>query len=58
MATKSNYISLPDATYRLNNSKKYRHIHGTSFASNLPVDLTNGQGIDRSFDQHKPEYHR
>ena len=57
--TKSNYIiCLPDAIYQLVNSKKYRHILGTSFAGNLPRNLTNGQAIDRSFDQHKTEYHR
>ena len=56
--TKSNYIPLPDATYRLVESKKYRHILGTSFGGNLPVGLTIGQAIDRSFDQHKTEYHR
>ena len=56
--TKSNYIPLPDATYRLVESKKYRHILGTSFCGNLPVGLTIGQAIDRSFDQHKTEYHR
>ena len=57
--TTSNYIQLPDAaTYRLLNSRKYRHILGTSFGGNLPVGLTIGQAIDRSFDQHKTEYHR
>ena len=58
LVTKSNYISLPDDTYRLVNSKKYGHIFGNSFAGNLPVDITNGQAIDRIFDQHKTEYHR
>ena len=58
LVTKSNYIPLPDATYRLVESKKYRHILGTSFGGNLPVGLTIGQAIDRSFDQHKTEYHR
>ena len=58
LVTTSNYIPLPDATYRLVDSKKYRHILGTSFGGNLPVGLTIGQAIDRSFDQHKTEYHR
>ena len=58
LVTTSNYIPLPDATYRLVDSKKSRHILGTSFGGNLPVGLTIGQAIDRSFDQHKTEYHR
>ena len=58
LVSKSNYIPLPDATYRLVESKKYRHILGTSFGGDLPVGLTIGQAIDRSFDQHKTEFHR
>lgn len=58
LVSTSNYIHLPDSTYRLVESKKYRHILGTSFGGNLPVGLTIGQAIDRSFDQHKTEYHR
>ena len=49
LVSKSNYIPLPDATYRLVESKKYRHILGTSFGGDLPVGLTIGQAIDRSF---------
>ena len=58
LVSKSNYIPLPDATYRLVESKKYRHILGTSFGGDLPVGLTIGQAIDRSFDQHKTKFHR
>lgn len=58
LVTRSNYIPLPDATYRLVESKKYRHILGTSFGGDLPVGLTIGQAIDRSFDQHKTKFHR
>jgi len=58
LVSTSNYIPLADSTYRLVESKKYRHILGTSFGGNLPVGLTIGQAIDRSFDQHKTEYHR
>ena len=58
LVSTGNYIPLPDSTYRLVESKKYRHILGTSFGGNLPVGLTIGQAIDRSFDQHKTEYHR
>lgn len=58
LVKKSNYIPLPDSTYRLVDSKMYRHILGTSFGGDLPVGLTIGQAIDRSFDQHKTKDHR
>jgi len=53
----SNYIPLPSRTYRLVESKLYRHILGTSFGGDIPVGLTIGQVLERSFDQHKkPSY--
>jgi len=58
LVKQSNYIPLPDSTYRLVDSKMYRHILGTSFGGDLPVGLTIGQAIDRSFDQHKTKDHR
>ena len=58
LVKKSNYIHLSDSTYRLVDSKMYRHILGTSFGGDLPVGLTIGQAIDRSFDQHKTKDHR
>ena len=56
--SKSNYIPLPDASFLLVESKKYRHILGTSFGGDLPVGLTVDQAINRSFDHHKTEFHR
>jgi len=54
---KADYIPLPPRTYRLVESKLYRHILGTSFGGNIPVGLTIGQVLERSFDQHKkPSY--
>ena len=58
LVKQSNYIHLPDSTYRLVDSKLYRHVLGTSFGGDLPVGLTIGQAMDRSCDQHKTVYHR
>jgi phosphate transport system substrate-binding protein len=53
----ADYIPLPPRTYRLVESKLYRHILGTSFGGTIPVGLTIGQVLERSFDQHKkPSY--
>lgn len=46
-------IPLPPSTYRLVESKLFRHVLGTSFGGDLPVGLTIGEAIRRSFDQHK-----
>ena len=58
LVKRTNYIPLPESTYRLVDSKLYRHVLGTSFGGDLPVGLTIGQAIDRSFDQHKKPLHR
>jgi phosphate transport system substrate-binding protein len=58
LVKRTNYIPLPESTYRLVDSKLYRHVLGTSFGGDLPVGLTIGQAIDRSFDQHKKPRHR
>ncbi|WP_156776556.1 PstS family phosphate ABC transporter substrate-binding protein [Synechococcus sp. WH 5701] len=51
------YIPLPADTYRLVESKLYRHVLGTSFGGDLPVGLTIGEALRRSFDQQKrPEF--
>jgi phosphate transport system substrate-binding protein len=51
------YIPLPADTYRLVESKLYRHILGTSFGGDLPVGLSIGEALRTSFDDHrKPEY--
>ena len=44
-------IPLPPDTYRIVESKLYRHVLGTSFGGDLPIGLTIGQAIRRSFDQ-------
>ena len=57
LVEKAGYIPLPPATYRLVESKLYRHILGTSFGGDLPVGLTIGEALRRSFDEtRKPEY--
>ena len=47
------FIPLPDSTYRLVESKLYRNVLGTSFGGDLPVGLTIGKAIARSFDEIK-----
>lgn len=50
-------IPLPPDTYRLVESKLYRHILGTSFGGDLPVGLPIAEALRRSFDDtRKPEY--
>ena len=57
LATKANYIPFADSTIRLLETKLYRRLLGTSFGGELPVGLTIGDALQRSFDQHKrPEY--
>ena len=57
LATKANYIPFADTTIRLLETKLYRRVLGTSFGGELPVGLTIGDALQRSFDQHKrPEY--
>lgn len=57
LVKQSNYIPLQSATYRLVDSKLYRHILGSSFGGNIPVGLTIGQILKMSFDAHKkPQY--
>ncbi|MCT0230039.1 PstS family phosphate ABC transporter substrate-binding protein [Synechococcus sp. CS-1324] len=53
MAKTARFIPLPDSTYRLVESKLYRHVLGTSFGGDLPVGLTIGEALRRSFDQTK-----
>lgn len=51
------YIPLPADTYRIVESKLYHHILGTSFGGDLPVGLTIGEALRRSFDEtRKPEF--
>lgn len=54
---KAGYIPLPSDTYRIVESKLYRHILGTSFGGDLPVGLGIGEALRRSFDDtRKPEF--
>jgi len=50
-------IPLPASTYRLVETKLYRRIPGTAFGGDLPVGLSIGEALRRSFDETKrPEY--
>jgi phosphate transport system substrate-binding protein len=48
---KAGAIPLPPDTYRIVETKLYRHLLGTSFGGDLPIGLTIGQAIRRSFEQ-------
>lgn len=57
IASEAGVIPLPDSTYRLVVSKLYRGVLGSAFSGDLPVGLTVGQTLERSFDAlKKPEY--
>lgn len=57
LVEKAGYIPLPPDTYRIVESKLYRHILGTSFGGDLPVGLSIGEALRRSFDDtRKPEF--
>ncbi len=53
LSQRSGVIPLPDSTYRLVAAKLYRNILGTAFAGDLPVGLSLGQVLQRSFAEHK-----
>jgi phosphate transport system substrate-binding protein len=53
IAEQAGVIPLQDSTYRLVTNKLYRNVLGSAFAGNLPIGLTVGQILERSFDQHK-----
>jgi len=51
------YIPLSASTYRLVETKLYRHVLGTAFGGDLPVGLSTGQALQRSLDSiKKPEF--
>jgi phosphate transport system substrate-binding protein len=57
LVEEAGYIPLPADTYRLVESKLYRHILGTTFGGDLPVGLSIGEALRRSFDDtRKPEF--
>jgi phosphate transport system substrate-binding protein len=53
IAEKAGVIPLKDSTYRLVTNKLYRNVLGSAFAGQLPIGLTVGQVLERSFDEHK-----
>ena len=53
VAQRAGVIPLQDSTYRLVTNKLYRNVLGTAFGGNLPIGLSIGQVLERSFDQHK-----
>jgi phosphate transport system substrate-binding protein len=57
IAREAGVVPLQDATYRLVLSKLYRQVLGSAFAGDLPVGLSVGQTLGRSFDAlKKPQY--
>ncbi len=53
IARQAGVIPLQDSTYRLVTNKLYRNVLGSAFAGKLPIGLTVGQVLERSFDEHK-----
>ena len=53
VAQRAGVIPLQDSTYRLVTNKLYRNVLGSAFGGKLPIGLTVGQVLERSFDEHK-----
>jgi phosphate transport system substrate-binding protein len=53
LVEKAGDIPLPASTYNLVESKLYKRITGSAFAGDLPVGLTIGDVLRRSFDRNK-----
>lgn len=53
VSQKAGVIPLQDSTYRLVTNKLYRNVLGSAFGGKLPIGLTVGQVLERSFDEHK-----
>ena len=53
VADRAGVIPLQDSTYRLVTNKLYRNVLGSAFAGQLPIGLSIGQVLERSFDEHK-----
>lgn len=53
LASKAGDIPLPSSTYQLVESKLYKRITGSSFSGDLPVGLSIGEALRRSFDSNK-----
>jgi phosphate transport system substrate-binding protein len=57
LVDKAGYIPLPASTYRIVESKLYRHVLGTAFGGDLPVGLPVGEALRRSIDQtRRPQF--
>jgi phosphate transport system substrate-binding protein len=57
LSEKAGYIPLPSSTYRIVESKLYRHVLGTAFGGDLPVGQSLGNTLRRSLDSFKkPEF--
>ena len=57
IASQAGLIPLQDSTYRLVTNKLYRNVQGTAFDGNLPIGLSVGQILQRSFDaQKQPQF--
>lgn len=57
LSEKAGYIPLPASTYRIVESKLYRHVLGTAFGGDLPVGQGLGNTLRRSIDSiKKPEF--
>jgi phosphate transport system substrate-binding protein len=53
LVEKAGYIPLPSSTYQLVEAKLYNHVLGTSFGGDLPVGLSIGEALRRSFDENR-----
>ena len=53
VAERAGVIPLQDSTYRLVTNKLYRNVLCSAFGGKLPIGLTVGQVLERSFDEHK-----
>jgi len=53
LAGKAGDVPLPASTYQLVESKLYKRITGSSFSGDLPVGLSIGDALRRSFDANK-----
>jgi phosphate transport system substrate-binding protein len=53
LAGKAGDVPLPASTYQLVESKLYKRITGSSFSGDLPVGLSIGEALRRSFDANK-----
>jgi phosphate transport system substrate-binding protein len=58
LARQAGVIPLQESTYRLVTTKLYRNVLGSAFAGTLPLGLTVGQTLDRSFDALKKQKYR